>query len=119
MKEINKSRSMKSLLFFLTALFLIACSTKEKQHDLQPAEFPAFSAESHRGGRGDMPENTIPAMLYSLSLADIQTVLLFSVNLLPLIVIAISPLFQMIKLNLMQKLMNRFQMVKLQFLVLV
>lgn len=73
MKEINKSRSMKSLLFFLTALFLIACSTKEKQHDLQPAEFPAFSAESHRGGRGYMPENTIPAMLYSLSLADITT----------------------------------------------
>lgn len=73
MKEINKSRSMRNALFLLATLFLIACSTKEKPYDLQPAEFPAFSAESHRGGRGAMPENTIPAMLYSLSLVDITT----------------------------------------------
>jgi len=73
MKEIKKRRSMKNALFLLATLSLIACSTKEKSHDLQPAEFPAFSAESHRGGRGAMPENTIPAMLYSLSLTDITT----------------------------------------------
>lgn len=73
MKEIKKRCSMKNALFLLATLSLIACSTKEKSHDLEPAEFPAFSAESHRGGRGAMPENTIPAMLYSLSLTDITT----------------------------------------------
>lgn len=72
MKEINKDHSMKSLLLLFTAILLIACTTK-KQDDLQPAEFPEFSAESHRGGRGDMPENTIPAMLHSLSLDYITT----------------------------------------------
>ena len=71
MRKINKNRLMKSLLFLFTAMFLITCSTKK--HDSQPAEFPKFSAESHRGGRGAMPENTIPAMLYSLSLDGITT----------------------------------------------
>lgn len=68
-----KNRLMKSLLLFISAVFLIACNTKEQSDDIQPAEFPEFSAESHRGGRGDMPENTIPAMLYSLSLDGITT----------------------------------------------
>lgn len=72
MRKNMKSRLMKSLLLLISVSFLIACNTKE-QSDLQPAEFPEFSAESHRGGRGDMPENTIPAMLYSLSLDGITT----------------------------------------------
>lgn len=72
MKKISKIRLMKSLQLFISAILLIACSTKE-QSGLQPLEFPEFSAESHRGGRGDMPENTIPAMLYSLSLNHITT----------------------------------------------
>lgn len=73
MKENNTNRSMKNLLLLFTAILLIACTTK-KQDDLQPAEFPEFSAESHRGGRGAMPENTIPAMLYSLSLDYLTTI---------------------------------------------
>lgn len=72
MKENNMNRSMKNLLLLFIAILLIACTTK-KQDDLQPAEFPEFSAESHRGGRGAMPENTIPAMLYSLSLDYLTT----------------------------------------------
>ncbi|MFT3933756.1 MAG: glycerophosphodiester phosphodiesterase [Chitinophagaceae bacterium] len=31
-------------------------------------QLPAFDTEAHRGGRGLMPENTIPAMLHGLSL---------------------------------------------------
>ena len=31
-------------------------------------EFPSFSTEAHRGGRGIMPENTIPAMKYAVDL---------------------------------------------------
>lgn len=32
------------------------------------AQFPAFSNEGHRGGRGLMPENTIPAMYHAIDL---------------------------------------------------
>ncbi len=63
---------MKYFLQCFAVIFLLACSVKEQQN-LQPAKFPEFSAESHRGGRGAMPENTIPAMLYSLSLDEVTT----------------------------------------------
>jgi len=62
--------------FFLVlsiGAFLTSCSTTSEQKSVEPAEFPAFDTESHRGGRGVMPENTIPAMLYSLSLDGITT----------------------------------------------
>lgn len=73
MKKINKKNYIiKGLLLSIAALFLIACSIK-KQSRMHPTKFPAFSAESHRGGRGVMPENTIPAMIYSLSLGGITT----------------------------------------------
>lgn len=65
-------------LILAISLFLLfggfqACSTSNDPKSLKPAEFPVFDAESHRGGRGVMPENTIPAMLYSLSLDGITT----------------------------------------------
>jgi glycerophosphoryl diester phosphodiesterase len=47
-------------------LFLSACKTRS-QNDF-PIEFPSFSTEAHRGGRGLMPENTIPAMKYAIDL---------------------------------------------------
>ena len=72
MRNICKNRLRKSFLLLYTATILISCSTT-KQQAFKPAVFPAFSAESHRGGRGVMPENTIPAMLYSLSLDGITT----------------------------------------------
>jgi glycerophosphoryl diester phosphodiesterase len=34
--------------------------------DSQKPSFPAFDTEAHRGGRGLMPENTIPAMLNAI-----------------------------------------------------
>ncbi|PWS29048.1 glycerophosphodiester phosphodiesterase [Pedobacter yonginense] len=37
------------------------------------AQFPAFSAEAHRGGRGLMPENTILAMLNAMKIEGITT----------------------------------------------
>jgi len=36
-------------------------------------EYPVFSSEAHRGGRGLMPENTIPAMLFTLKNYDVTT----------------------------------------------
>lgn len=62
--------------FFLvlsTGGLLTTCSIMNKQRSMEPAEFPAFDTESHRGGRGVIPENTIAAMLYSLSLDGITT----------------------------------------------
>ena len=39
----------------------------------QATQYPAFSAEAHRGGRGLMPENTIPAMLFTLKNYPVTT----------------------------------------------
>src|SRR5436189_3537592 len=59
---------MKSLSCFIF-LFLVACSSN-KQMTASKADFPAsgFDKEGHRGCRGLMPENTIPAMLKALEL---------------------------------------------------
>lgn len=77
MKSIKKSCFFKSFSLFLvvTVAFMLSCNTKEKQDSKEDklAGFPEFSAETHRGGRGVMPENTIPAMLYSLSLDYVTT----------------------------------------------
>lgn len=80
MKNCNKNNLIKSFLLMIVAISFIACtSTKEQKDDQEQVgqektiEFPKFSAESHRGGRGVMPENTIEAMLYSLSLDYITT----------------------------------------------
>lgn len=49
----------------LTLLF--SCkSTQMAMSELPP--LPAFDTEAHRGGRGLMPENTVPAMLHALDL---------------------------------------------------
>jgi glycerophosphoryl diester phosphodiesterase len=46
----------------LTMLFVIGCHTAKNLS----LNLPAFDTEAHRGGRGLMPENTIPAMLNGL-----------------------------------------------------
>ncbi|HEX7847291.1 MAG TPA: glycerophosphodiester phosphodiesterase [Chitinophagaceae bacterium] len=63
--------------YFIAAfiLFSFSCSTPKKMNEnpvSDPAtttsELPAFDKEGHRGCRGLMPENTIPAMLKALDL---------------------------------------------------
>ncbi|XHR96367.1 glycerophosphodiester phosphodiesterase family protein [Mucilaginibacter sp. UC70_90] len=41
--------------------------------ELKNADFPSFSAEAHRGGRGLRPENTIPAMKNAIDLGVVTT----------------------------------------------
>ena len=41
---------------------------KGKQNRMNTDTLPAFDLEGHRGGRGLMPENTIPAMLHAIDL---------------------------------------------------
>ena len=56
---------------FLASLFLLSCSTSKKMagNSLSSSpNFPAFDKEGHRGCRGLMPENTIPAMLKALDI---------------------------------------------------
>ena len=48
----------------LAIIFVAGCHTAK----LATMNLPAFDTEAHRGGRGLMPENTIPAMLNGLGL---------------------------------------------------
>ena len=65
----------KCFLFFVGVVFFIACSSNKKvSNNKQSGAKPplgglgAFDKQGHRGCRGLMPENTIPAMLHALSL---------------------------------------------------
>ena len=58
---------MKNFLSFFILLFFMACSNKLTLHCF-PKEKVAFDKQGHRGCRGLMPENTIPAMLKALDL---------------------------------------------------
>jgi glycerophosphoryl diester phosphodiesterase len=61
---------MKSLNYLIgfALLFGSACKTIKPGAVSNPATFPAFSTEAHRGGRGLMPENTIIAMKKAMDL---------------------------------------------------
>lgn len=54
----------------LTASLTYSCSTPKKaaQKNDSSVPFPSFGKEGHRGGRGLMPENTIPAMFKAIDL---------------------------------------------------
>jgi glycerophosphoryl diester phosphodiesterase len=59
MKNIN-------LIIGLLAISLGGCKSKNPMNKI--SAFPQFSKEAHRGGRGIMPENTIPAMKWAIDL---------------------------------------------------
>jgi glycerophosphoryl diester phosphodiesterase len=48
----------------MVIVFVAGCHTTK----LTTMNLPSFDAEAHRGGRGLLPENTIPAMLHALTL---------------------------------------------------
>lgn len=56
---------MKSILpVFVVVTFLFSCTAT----NITKTALPAFDAQAHRGGKGLMPENTIPAMLHAIDL---------------------------------------------------
>lgn len=60
---------MKRFNFLLGALMLLAaCSTIKNKMNDTAYTFPSFDKEGHRGSRGLMPENTIPAMQKAIDL---------------------------------------------------
>ncbi|MCC9136905.1 glycerophosphodiester phosphodiesterase family protein [Pontibacter silvestris] len=57
------------LKYSFAALFLTTAYTFPKETPLpKPVDLPAFDTEGHRGARGLMPENTVPAMRKALEL---------------------------------------------------
>jgi len=62
--------SVKSLFYLsLFAITFIACSdSTPKQNTMPPKPLPEFDWQGHRGARGLVPENTVPAFLKALSL---------------------------------------------------
>jgi glycerophosphoryl diester phosphodiesterase len=56
----------------LISAALLGCKTTSQQHP-KVVNFPDFSAEAHRGGRGLMPENTIAAMKNAMEIPSITT----------------------------------------------
>lgn len=52
----------------LALLSLSGCKTMQKSNSTANVEFPSFSTEAHRGGRGLLPENTIIAMRHAIDL---------------------------------------------------
>ncbi len=58
------------LYLYLFLLLSAGCKTLSYK---QSEKFPAFSAEGHRGARGLMPENSIPAMIRALELGVVTT----------------------------------------------
>jgi glycerophosphoryl diester phosphodiesterase len=59
-----------SVLTAMAFIALIGCKSTQQKKAIQ---FPSFSAEAHRGGRGLMPENTIIAMQNAMTLPQITT----------------------------------------------
>lgn len=59
-------------LALIVALIVSCHATRKTTNELNTAnsaiDLPAFDKEAHRGGRGLMPENTIPAMLHAIDL---------------------------------------------------
>ena len=62
---------MRLFLYCLLAAGVVACSTAKKNDSAQ--QKTSFDFEAHRGGRGLMPENTIPAMLHSIGIPEVVT----------------------------------------------
>lgn len=49
-------------------MLMLVSGCKINSLNSQSTKFPSFSTEAHRGGRGLMPENTIPAMIHAIDL---------------------------------------------------
>ena len=65
---------MKKYIFlgFFGVISITGFKVADQQKNMQ-TDFPAFSAEAHRGGRGLMPENTIIAMLDAMKYQNVTT----------------------------------------------
>jgi glycerophosphoryl diester phosphodiesterase len=61
-----------TFLIILSLITIFGCKSTQQQKNMV-VNFPVFSAEAHRGGRGLMPENTIIAMQHAMTMDNITT----------------------------------------------
>jgi len=60
---------MKKLVLLVIVVIVFACSNPKKMISYSTdILLPKFDKQGHRGGRGLMPENTIPAMIRAIDL---------------------------------------------------
>lgn len=59
---------MRKLLLFAVVISMVNAGCKTNQQMVKNQPLPKFDAEGHRGARGLMPENTIPAMYKAIDL---------------------------------------------------
>ena len=59
---------MNKVLILAFGLLIFAACKSRQNTGVQSAKFPEFDTEGHRGARGLMPENTIPAMYKAIDL---------------------------------------------------
>lgn len=67
---------MRKTAYYLLFLFLTgiaACSAPATQDDMDASQASQFDWQGHRGARGLMPENTVPAFLKALEYPQIKT----------------------------------------------
>jgi glycerophosphoryl diester phosphodiesterase len=65
--------TMRHISVFLLLLGLSACSAPTTQQDMTAEQAADFDWQGHRGARGLLPENTIPAFLKALEFPQIKT----------------------------------------------
>lgn len=58
----KKGVILEGLSMVMLFLLIVSCTSVEKHEATKPGDAPAFYLAGHRGARGLMPENTIPAM---------------------------------------------------------
>lgn len=69
MNQIKKDKMKNAIrMSSLALLCLLGCKTMKNNGSNKISEFPSFSTEAHRGGRGLMPENTIIAMRNAINI---------------------------------------------------
>jgi glycerophosphoryl diester phosphodiesterase len=65
-KLYKKDIKMKWIYSIIICCFIVSCKTIQQPE--KTLDMPAFDKQGHRGSRGLMPENTIPAMLKAIDL---------------------------------------------------
>ncbi len=64
---------MRFFLCFCITLILFSCSEPNTRQDMTPEKAASFDWQGHRGARGLLPENTLPAFLKALEFPQVKT----------------------------------------------
>lgn len=68
-----KNHDMRSQLALALLALLFSCSEPATRKDMDPEKAATFDWQGHRGARGLLPENTVPAFLKALEYPQVKT----------------------------------------------